>query len=818
MSAILRPQNPYVGPRPFKTGETLFGRDREIMDLLDLLIAERIVLLYSPSGAGKTSLIQAGLIPELEEEGFQVLPVMRVSLEPPPEQLAELPAGWNRYVLSLLLSLEEGLPKEEQLSLVELAGMTLAEYLERLRHFDSAQCDTAEGRSNIKDSSRMTQDPSDGTSYSPVTLSGVEVPVTSGRVVLIFDQFEEILTLDPTDRAIKTEFFAQVGAALRHPDRWVLFAMREEFPAGLDPYLRPVPTRLSTTFRLELLGEAAAREAMQEPARQAGIPFSEDAATKLINDLRQVRVQQADGSMTERPGLYVEPVQLQVVCHRLWNHLPDGTAEIRAADIQEAGDVNSALEGYYADRLQVAARATDIRERGIREWFGKHLITEQGIRGQVLRGVEQSQGLENRAIAPLVDAHLVRAENRRGATWYELAHDRLVEPVRKNNAAWFLKHLSTLQRQTALWQEQGRSQGLLLRDEALEEAEIWAVEHQDELIPIEQEFLTACREARTQARRERRKNRFIQGLAIVATICLVVALYFFVQANKQRKEAERRSFVSVAQSLVAYALQQSAADDREQAALLARQAYFLNQAYQGHVIEQIDNVLRLILHPPDSEQSPDINVSVAALVEQVCQKVKHKLTLTPEEWEGFVGRDIPYEACPELHEPQATSRIHLRSKKMTTTDAPALSLNLYEKDSWWYPKRYVDNDFKDRGEVVVDHATGLMWQKSGSKAGLTYEEARQYVEELNHENFAGYDDWRLPTIPELMSLLESKEQSNELYIDPIFDVTQIWVWSADERPVKGEGSSGSAWLVYFNLGGVGWLILNGVNYVRVVRS
>ena len=44
--------NPYVGPRAFKTGEALFGRDREVVRLLELLIAERIVLLYSPSGAG----------------------------------------------------------------------------------------------------------------------------------------------------------------------------------------------------------------------------------------------------------------------------------------------------------------------------------------------------------------------------------------------------------------------------------------------------------------------------------------------------------------------------------------------------------------------------------------------------------------------------------------------------------------------------------------------------------------------------------------------------------------------------------------------
>ena len=58
--------NPYVGPRAFQTGEKLYGRDHELRDLLDLLIAERIVLLYSPSGAGKSSLIQAGLIPHLQ--------------------------------------------------------------------------------------------------------------------------------------------------------------------------------------------------------------------------------------------------------------------------------------------------------------------------------------------------------------------------------------------------------------------------------------------------------------------------------------------------------------------------------------------------------------------------------------------------------------------------------------------------------------------------------------------------------------------------------------------------------------------------------
>jgi hypothetical protein len=52
-------KNPYVGPRAFRSGEDLPGRDFEIRELTDLLIAERITLLHAPSGAGKTSLNEA---------------------------------------------------------------------------------------------------------------------------------------------------------------------------------------------------------------------------------------------------------------------------------------------------------------------------------------------------------------------------------------------------------------------------------------------------------------------------------------------------------------------------------------------------------------------------------------------------------------------------------------------------------------------------------------------------------------------------------------------------------------------------------------
>ncbi len=52
---------------------------------------------------------------------------------------------------------------------------------------------------------------------------------------MIFDQFEEVLTIAPTERQAKQEFFEQLGSALQKRNRWALFAMREDYLAALGP-------------------------------------------------------------------------------------------------------------------------------------------------------------------------------------------------------------------------------------------------------------------------------------------------------------------------------------------------------------------------------------------------------------------------------------------------------------------------------------------------------------------------------------------------------------------------------------------------------
>ncbi len=516
---------PYVGPFAFKTEDRwrFFGRDGEEADLRDLLIAERIVLFYSPSGAGKTSLVQALLLPKLDKAGFRVLPVIRVNVEPNPTATGPAP---NRYVASALLSLEQDLPDAEKTPESELAALSLAAYLDQRRER------AGEGATKPE--------------------------------MLVFDQLEEILTLDPTDRPAKEAFFAQVGAALADRNRWAIFCIREDYVAGLDPYRRFIPTRLAATARLDLLGTEAGMEAIRKPAAEVGVRFADAAARKLVDDLSRVRVEQ-NGDLVNRPGTYVEPVNLQVVCLNLWERLPEGTDEIDEEHLAAAGNVDSALADHYASRVKAVAGRTGVPERAIREWFQNELITERGVRAQVLLEPESSQGLPNAAVLGLIDAYLVRGEERRGQTWIELAHDRLVEPVRASNAAWFVDNLSVLQREAEAWDKHGRAPDLLLGGQVLAGAEEWAREYETDLLPIEREFLRASVERR---RRSRVTRRVAAALAALLVLFTGVSLFLFVQARTA--ESQARHAESVAQE--AANAEATAARVAEEAALAAATA------------------------------------------------------------------------------------------------------------------------------------------------------------------------------------------------------------------------------------------------------
>ena len=123
-----------------------------------------------------------------------------------------------------------------------------------------------------------------------------------------------------------------------------------------------------------------------------------------------------------------------------------------------------------------------------------------------------------------------------------------------------------------------------------------------------------------------------------------------------------------------------------------------------------------------------------------------------------------------------------------------------------------------RGDkVVVDNATDLMWHQSGSDKILKWNAVKEWVRSLNSRGYAGYQDWRLPTVDEAVSLLESSKMNGHLYIDPVFSKKHSPIWTGDK--FEYEGGSEAAWLVFFGSGFVGWsYVINDINYVRPVRS
>ena len=114
--------------------------------------------------------------------------------------------------------------------------------------------------------------------------------------------------------------------------------------------------------------------------------------------------------------------------------------------------------------------------------------------------------------------------------------------------------------------------------------------------------------------------------------------------------------------------------------------------------------------------------------------------------------------------------------------------------------------------VVIDKASRLQWQCSGSD--LTSSQcARETIQALNGTGHAGYHDWRLPTLPEAMTLLEPGIQEGWVYVSPLFDRTQRTICTCDIEPTWR-----LPWLVDLNRGFCGWKSLGYCSYVRAVRS
>lgn len=163
---------------------------------------------------------------------------------------------------------------------------------------------------------------------------------------------------------------------------------------------------------------------------------------------------------------------------------------------------------------------------------------------------------------------------------------------------------------------------------------------------------------------------------------------------------------------------------------------------------------------------------------------------------------------------KSMTRLRDRPKTLSTDEIKKMFKSRGFRDIEWNPEGDFPNEYEEQilsgHKVVIDYACGLMWQQSGSRNKMTIEEAKDYVRQLNRKGYAGFSDWRIPTIEELASLLEPSTSRTQ-FIDEVFDQQQQWCWSSDRKP------NGDTWPITFRSGIVSYSGRDSKYHVRSVR-
>ena len=358
---LLVPDNPYQGLEPFAAGQAgvFFGRDADIAALARQVRAQPVTVVAGPSGVGKTSLVQAGLIPALQNNQQWSVAVVRPGGDP-----------WLR----------------------------LAAALAKARHGQQGEITLEDAQ---READRLRQD-----GLSPVArfLRSQDRPL-----LIVVDQFEELLASGPPDRELLDLLLPSPGAA-DEASRLVL-TLRADFL----PSLQSIPgfhTKLNE--RLYLLSPLTADEmrlAVTCPAAAREVSFEQGLADQILND--------AAGRSLPLP-------LLEFTLTMLWKAQRRRT--LTFAGYHKMGGVHAALEQVAEESAtRLAPDAAGIIDRVLLRLVRTHgpgpgLATRQRITRADVPAIEWD------VLQRLADARLVILDTDAADSqpYAELVHDSLI--------------------------------------------------------------------------------------------------------------------------------------------------------------------------------------------------------------------------------------------------------------------------------------------------------------------------------------------------------------------------------------------------------
>ncbi|MEU6061228.1 helix-turn-helix domain-containing protein [Streptomyces sp. NPDC047097] len=573
---------PYRGLRPFTAGESgwFFGREQATSALVERVF-ERIgggpLLLVAPSGAGKSSLLSAGLLPTLRRPGGFPMP------------------GADRW--PVVVCTPTARPLEELLERTAKAlGTDIGVTVARLREYPAA---LSQALRRLTDSDLTDSGPTgSGVPGAPDRGQGPHRAATSRErrrppvhPVLIVDQFEELFTLCPDEAERRA--YARVLSALATTATTaaegsagadaaeesaaeggprpaiVVLGVRADFIGRCLGLPELAPALTDGLFALAPMTGTELREAITRPARLAGLRLEAGLEQLLLRDA---------GLGTTTPHRTAAPAgALPLLSHALmatWRQregtMLTVTGYERTGGIQGAvaRTAEEAFATLYPDEQRTARRLLPRLA---------HLTDGEGASR---RRVERAALEDRPAAAAVLDrfarARLVTVDR----DTVELTHEALLHAWPRlrgwlaADRAGLLIH-QQLAQAAAEWEHEDRDPSLLYRGSRLETARTWAADPgaTGRLGPVEADFLTAGQLEEDRRLRQARRHTWLRrGLLATLVVLLAVALAAGTAAQRQRSDAlhQERTARSRALALESAAL---AAGRPEASMLLAAAAY-----------------------------------------------------------------------------------------------------------------------------------------------------------------------------------------------------------------------------------------------------
>ncbi|MVT44657.1 hypothetical protein GO495_28955 [Chitinophaga oryziterrae] len=496
----------YPGLRSFNENEQqlFFGRERESYDLHNLICSERLVVLFSKSGIGKSSLLQAGVFPPLRENGYYPIKVR-----------FQYTKGNNEQPTPLEI-LKDVLLNDE--------AVTQADII-----FDNEK-------------------PLLWEICRSVTVNDGKVPV------LVFDQFEEFFYSPPEQQ---NEFLHELAELVhqqppnriinklgeidieertedqlrwvRQPTYKIVIAIRSDKLYELESVRKYIPLILRNRYQLKPLTIENANKAIVAPAKigegklfqSSQFNFDPVVLTRILHKLAERKstgLTEVEDSANVHANLEIESSQLQIICKyieelviaenkRKWNWLPDNLMTIDDKIFDPDKDIPMVLDNFYANQL---SKITTVDKNILRTVLEEHLIAG-GNRASLTQN-QMKEFLPGDIVDKLLELRLIKEEYTHLGLTYELSHDTLVEPVlrayevRKSQDASIKRAAEIQETNRLLLEEQTRNR------------------HMDRLRKEAEEGRTAAKEALKMALKS--NKRTVLYLVLIGAFAIIASILF----------------------------------------------------------------------------------------------------------------------------------------------------------------------------------------------------------------------------------------------------------------------------------------------------